>query len=268
MNSTQDPQTIIPTLVAHRGASHLAPENTMESFRLAWQEQATTIEGDFWMTADEEIICIHDPTTKRTAPRHPPVDVREVSYHQLKPYDVGSWKAESYTDTRIPKLSQILAEMKASMRIYIEIKQDSPKIISRILEEIAASPIRLDQVTLISFSPTFIRLAKETSSALKAFLLYEIDGEIEERAGGISLEELPRFTRSLGADGLDIGKSEIIDNRLAAALRAQDLEFHIWTVNTLEDALKYIELGVDSITTDRPQGLREDLESYFEAKES
>lgn len=263
MISTKTQQTTIPALVAHRGASHRAPENTMESFRLAWLEQATRVEGDFWMTADGEIICIHDPTTIRTAPQNPPVDVRTITYDQLISYDVGSWKAEEYKNARIPKLSEILAEVPASTMIYIEIKQNTPKIISRLMEEIAASPVRLEQVTLISFSTAIVKLTKEMATELKVLLLYDIDGEDEEKAGGVALEELPQFVQALGADGLDIGKNAMIDDRLIKALRTYGLEFHVWTVNALDDALKYIELGVDSITTDRPQGLREEIEAYF-----
>jgi glycerophosphoryl diester phosphodiesterase len=54
-------------IVAHRGASYDAPENTLAAFKLAWQQQSDGIEGDFYLTADRQIVCIHDADTKRTA---------------------------------------------------------------------------------------------------------------------------------------------------------------------------------------------------------
>ncbi len=56
------------SIVAHRGSSHDAPENTMAAFQLAWEQDADAIEGDFHLTADHEIVCIHDETTERTNP--------------------------------------------------------------------------------------------------------------------------------------------------------------------------------------------------------
>ena len=217
------------------------------------------------MSADGELVCLHDPTTARTAPFDPPVDVRTVSYGELNDYDVGSWKAKEYESEKIPRLPEILVEMPESTMIYIEIKQDNPQIISRLMETITVSPVHLSQAILISFNPAVVRLAKELAPDLKAFLLYDPAGDKEKRAGGIPLDQLPQFTRFLGADGVDIGRHVQVDKALVTELRASRLEFHVWTVNTLDDALKYIDLGVDSITTDRPLGLRRELEAYFQS---
>lgn len=54
-----------PVIVAHRGASYIAPENTIPAFNVAFNEKADFIEGDFWLTADNEIVCIHDSDTYR-----------------------------------------------------------------------------------------------------------------------------------------------------------------------------------------------------------
>lgn len=60
----------VPNIIAHRGASVNAPENTLAAFRLAWKKRADGIEGDFFLTANGEVVCIHDRTTKRTAGRN------------------------------------------------------------------------------------------------------------------------------------------------------------------------------------------------------
>jgi len=81
-------------IIAHRGASHFAPENTVSSFKLAWGKNADGIEGDFYLTKDGEIICMHDPTTKRTTG----VDflISDTTYEQLRKLDAGKWRGEKW----------------------------------------------------------------------------------------------------------------------------------------------------------------------------
>ncbi len=248
-----------PALVAHRGASHYAPENTLPSYRLAWKEGAGIIEGDFWLTADNAIVCIHDSTTERTAPGQECIDVRDASYPDLQGYDVGSWKNEEFTGTKIPLLSEILAEMVEGTGIYIEIKQDTPKIIATLLETIDKSPVVLSQVTLIAFSSEIVRMAKQLVPEMRVLLLYDPEDEELEEASRLTVDELVSLAVEIGADGVDLGSSPVLDNNYFRKLREAGLEIHVWTVNTVEDALRYIDLGVDSITTDRPQGLREEI---------
>lgn len=250
---------VVPPLVAHRGASYAAPENTLASYRLAWREGADRIEGDFWLTADERLVCLHDPTTERTAPGQKVVDVRYSRYPDLRTYDVGRWKAKEFAGTAIPALEEILAEMPRGTQIYIEIKQDTPKIIEVLLQVIEASPISLDQVMLISFSAAIVRQAKEAVPAMRALLLYDLEHPEPEYGADPSLSELLALARSIKADGLGLGNSRLIDENFVRRIREEHLEFHVWTVNDVEDALRYIDLGVDSLTTDWPAGLRQEI---------
>ena len=77
-------------IVAHRGASHTAPENTLAAFHLAWKQGADAIEGDFRLTKDGHIVCVHDEDFKRTAnlAKH----VHTLSLAEVQRLDVGSWK--------------------------------------------------------------------------------------------------------------------------------------------------------------------------------
>ncbi|MDA1056051.1 MAG: glycerophosphodiester phosphodiesterase family protein, partial [Planctomycetota bacterium] len=77
-------------IIAHRGGSHDAPENTLAAFRLAFEQGADGIEGDFYLTRDNRIVCIHDADTKRVADKT--LVVAESSLAELKRLDVGSWK--------------------------------------------------------------------------------------------------------------------------------------------------------------------------------
>ena len=107
-------------IIAHRGSSYLAPENTCAAVELAWQEGADAVEGDFRLTADGHIVAMHDATLKRTAG----IDrrVAECSLEELRTYDVGSWKNPQFADEPVPTLAEMLATVPAGKRFLVELK--------------------------------------------------------------------------------------------------------------------------------------------------
>ena len=107
-------------IIAHRGSSFLAPENTRAAAELAWREAADAVEGDFRLTADGQIVCIHDDTLKRTAG----VDrrVSDLSLDELRRLDVGSWKGPQFAGQRTATLDEMLATVPRGKRFYVEVK--------------------------------------------------------------------------------------------------------------------------------------------------
>lgn len=254
---------IFPVLVAHRGASSEAPENTMASFNLAWQQGARLVEGDFWLTADEQIVCIHDPTTGRTAPDHPECDVRLSRCADFTDYDVGRWKGEKYVGERIPLFAGILAAMPPESGIYVEIKQDLDRIIDVLLQTVAESPVDLSRITVISFNAGIVRRAKRLAPTLRALLLHDPDDDGGQGAGRLSAGQLAQLALEVQADGIGLGNSARVDWNYARQLRHVGLELHVWTVNSLADALRFADLGFLSLTTDRPLALCREIEAHF-----
>ena len=90
-------------IIAHRGASADAPENTLEAFQLGLDQGADAIECDVRVTRDGELVAIHDPTVDRVADTTG--TVAEMSQAELSALDVGSWKSPSWRDARIPMLA-------------------------------------------------------------------------------------------------------------------------------------------------------------------
>jgi glycerophosphoryl diester phosphodiesterase len=249
----------IPFLVGHRGASHKAPENTLPSYRLAFKEGADCIEGDFWLTSDARIVCLHDPTTARTAPHQPVLDVRTSTLQELENYDVGLWKSIDYRNTRIPTLEQILSELPSDISMYVEVKQDDPRIITAMLTAARNCNVDLKRLTLISFSEEIVQHAKQLAPEFKVYLLHGLKHQEKYGPANTYLENIIDKAVEIGADGLDLRNSPLITRWFVDKVRKAGLEFHVWTVNDAELALHYIDLGIDSITTDRPAGLREEL---------
>ena len=94
-------------IIAHRGASFDAPENTLAAFRLAWEQGADGIEGDFMLTADGQIVCFHDLDTQRVAGEMRVV--KESTLAELQALDVGRWKGDRWRGERIASLDDVLA---------------------------------------------------------------------------------------------------------------------------------------------------------------
>src|SRR5437762_11744744 len=107
-------------IIAHRGSSFLAPENTLAAVQLGWREGADAAEGDFRLTADGQIVCVHDKTFKRTAG----IDrlVAEMTLAEIESLDVGSWKAATFAGERVPTLDQLLDTLPETRRFFVEIK--------------------------------------------------------------------------------------------------------------------------------------------------
>lgn len=243
-------------LVAHRGASHLAPENTLAAFDLSWELGADRIEGDFYLTTDGVVVTHHDGTTKRTAG----VDLRVESQTlaELKALDVGTWKDPKWAHERIPTLEEVLDSVPEDKQILIEIKSDA-RIMIPLVAVIESSDLSPDQMVVICFSEDVLELAKKSLPQIKALWLSSFDQD-DDGNWTPTAEELIATAKRINADGVDLNANlDVIDRAFVAKLRQADLEFHVWTVDDPELARAMLRLGVDSITTNRPGWLGEQL---------
>ena len=246
----------LPLIIAHRGASYAAPENTLAAFQLGWEEQADGIEGDFYLSADGRVVCIHDRTTKRTAGEE--LEVAQATWEQLQRLDVGKWKAPRYAGERVPDLPQVLATVRPGKKIFIEVKCGA-EVVPTLVEAIKASELAAEQVTVISFHKEVIAQIKQRLPNITANWLTDF----KHQEDGTWLPEpatIVATLRELKADGVGVGaRRGALTPQLAAAVKEAGFGFHVWTVDAPELAEYLIGLGVDSITTNRPGDLRKEL---------
>ena len=240
-----------PEIIAHRGASHFAPENTLASFKLAWEKKADGVEGDFYLTKDGEIICMHDPTTKRTTG----VDllIRDSTYEQLGKLDAGKWKGEQWKGERIPTIGEILSLIPAGKKLYLEVKC-GPEIITPLKKQMAKSGANAEKVTVISFNDKVIAESKKQMPECEALLLIGV--KEEENKMVPSIEQIIDRLKKTNADGLDVNAHPLIDKTFVDVLRSNNFSFCVWTINDLETAKRFEKLGADAITTDNPELLK------------
>lgn len=245
-----------PSIVAHRGASYDAPENTLPSVLLAWEQNADATEVDIHLTKDNQVIALHDRTTGRTAGTD--LKVADVPYSDLKSLDVGSWKSDAYKDTPIPLLKDILSHIPNGKRIFIEIKCPSGVLphLKKVVQDAALSP---EQTVFIAFDWDTIRLTKETFPDSSCFWLSGFKQDKETGQWKPRPEEVIQGALDAKVDGVDVHHGGPVDREFVEKAKSKGLEVHVYTVNHPADAKRVMEAGVDGITTDRPAFLKKAL---------
>lgn len=239
-------------IVAHRGASYDAPENTLAAFELAWQRDADGIEGDFYVTEDQQIVCIHDSSTKRTAPDQTIHKVAESTLAELRHLDVGSWKDAKFAGERIPTLAEVLATVPPGKKIFIEVKC-GPHILPLMKPQIKASGLKPEQIVIICFQQEVIAKSRQLMPEYKANWLTGFKQDSKSGTWKPTPETILATLKRTGATGLGgKGTLEPFNQDLVDAIHDGDWEAHVWTVNKVSDARYFSDIGVESITTDRP----------------
>lgn len=241
-------------IIGHRGASRDAPENTLASFRLAFDQGADGIEADFRLTRDGRIVCLHDAGTARTA-GGVALPVATSTLSELGVVDVGAWKGGQWAGEPIPTLREVLSFLPEGKQLFIELKS-GPEMLPALSADLAAAGTHPSQVMFLSFDADLIRALKECLPDYAACWLtdYRWSG-----AWHPSREEVFSTLSRCGADGLASRDRAILDLLLVRELRQRGLQIHVWTVDAPSSAQRLCELGVDSIMTNRPGYLRDAL---------
>ncbi|MFH0944659.1 MAG: glycerophosphodiester phosphodiesterase [Planctomycetota bacterium] len=254
----------VPTLIAHRGASHDAPENTLAAFKLAFELGADGIEGDFYLTADGQIVCIHDADTERTAGVK--LEVARSTLAELKALDVGSWKDPRFAGERIPTLRAVLAVVPHGKKLLIEIKC-GPEILPALERELAKASVPRGQIAVISFDAEVLRFAKSRLPDLSTYWLTSYQRDQETRELHPTLDEVLATLKRTGADALDTKDDPaVVDQPFVEALHKAGYGVHAWTVDDPDAARRLCALGIVSITTNRPDHLRKELSGDVDAE--
>lgn len=245
-------------IVGHRGASFDAPENTMSAFQLAWEQKADGVEGDFYFTKDNQIVCIHDKTTLRTAGKE--LDVAESTLAELRKLEYGSWKDKKFQGEPIPTFAEVLRSIPSNKKFIIELKT-GPEIVPLLKAELDKYPTDPEKLLIICFNADTVIACKESMPNIKVHWLtgYKQDkksGEWKPKAADVI-----RTLQRTKADGLGTqGNRDIVTAEFISKLKESGLkEFHVWTVDEPKDAIYFQKLGAMGITTNRPDLIRKTL---------
>src|SRR6476469_9752730 len=244
-------------IIAHRGASYDAPENTIASNKLAFEQGADGVEGDYWICAGGHILDLHDKDTKRVAGKK--LMVTTAPFKQLRALDIGTWKDPKWHAERMPTLDEILALIPPGKKVFLELKS-GPELVGPMSKVIAASHVSPEQIVLISFKADAIAECKKQMSHIKALWLVGMEKK-KDGPPPPSVEEVAATLKRIHADGLDAqGNPDYFNANYINRLKNQGCkEFSVWTIDDPKVAKLYADLGAWSITTNRPGWLREQL---------
>lgn len=242
-------------IIGHRGASFDAPENTLSSFKLGYQQQADADELDIYLTRDGQIVVIHDGDTVRTAGVSN--KVAAATFDELRRLDVGQWgkwQGKGFSE-KIPTLNEVLALIPDGRRLFIEIKC-GPEVLpelGRVLKHAGRKP---EQTILIGFGYDTMKQAKAAFPHLQVMWLVAAERKTKKYP---PVEKLIQQAKAAKLDGLDLESGFPIDSGFVQRVHSAGLKLYTWTVDDPEVARTEAIAGVDGITTNRPGWLREQL---------
>lgn len=241
-------------LIAHRGASHDAPENTLAALRLGFAQGADAGEVDVHLSRDARIVVHHDADTGRTAGRKQALAAQTVG--ELRALDAGQWgrwQGSAFSE-KIPLLAEILALVPAGRRLFIELKVGA-EILPELEQVIRASGLAPRQLPLITFDLATARAAKLRLPAHEVCWIVEYPGFGRTPR----LDDLIHQAKAAGLNGLDLEFKFPIDAAYVQTIHAAGLKLYTWTVDDPAVARALAAAGVDGLTTNRPGWMREQL---------
>lgn len=246
-----------PEIVAHRGASADAPENTLASVKLGWEQQADAVEVDVFLTADNRVVCLHDKDLKRTT--GDTRAIKDVAWADVAGLDAGSWKDPKWAGEPIPLLAPVMATVPDGKRLFVEVKC-GPEIVPFLVEHVAAAGKEPEQIAFISFGADVCAAVKK---ALPAHQVYYLSGFKTGDDGVVrpSFDELIAKAHELGVDGIDVSFKGPLSADVVGQVHEAGLFLAVYTVDDPAVAADLAGMGVDSITTNKPGMMREHFEA-------
>lgn len=244
-------------IIAHRGASFDAPENTLAAIRLAWRQRADAVEIDVHLSSDGHLVAIHDDTTRRTTGIRDKVS--NLTFAELQSLDAGSWKNPKFCGEPIPTLEEVLATMPKGKRLFIEIKARA-NTAPALARAFALSNCRPEQITLIGFSFSAMKSLKRAFPQIEVCWITGLKRNPLTRRFP-DADRLAQRIKAAGLDGLDLHANAAITPAFTKKIHSAGLMLYAWTVDTPKTAKHLALAGLDGITTNRPGWLRDQLKS-------
>lgn len=234
-------------IIAHRGASSYAPENTLAAFDLALQMKVSHIELDVHLTGDGHLVVIHDDTVDRTTDGSGAV--MDHTLATLRGLDAGAWFGEQFAGQRVPTFEEVLTRYKERVHFHVEIKGRSPDLVQRTVDSIRAHRME-GQVTLTSFQR--VRLEEVRHYAPEwptSWLVHEVNDEVIAQAHALGLTQLCPRAVAVTPEWVD-------------RLHCEGFVVRAWGVSDEALMQRVVQAGADGMTINFPDKLIAYLENY------
>jgi glycerophosphoryl diester phosphodiesterase len=226
-------------VIAHRGSSVTAPENTLAAFRLAVEQDADFIEFDVQESADGEVVVMHDSDLMRVGGS--PLKVWEAGAEALRAVDIGSRTAARFSAERVPTLAETLAVCKGGSRVIVELKSygHAQRLEEKVVDIVEAAGMEQDSI-FMSLDHEMVRRIKQLRPSWRAGVL------VAKAIGDLT---------SLRADFLAV-EARLATRAFVRQAHRAGQDVYVWTVNDPAWMLAAMSNGVDGLITDKPDVAR------------
>ncbi len=237
-----------PWVIAHRGASGLAPENTLAAFRLAAELGSEFIETDLRATSDGAIVALHDASLDRTTAGRG--SLAACSSSELRRLDAGSWFDPRFAAERVPTLDEILDWSRQSgLGLFLELKDEpTDRFFKTLLDCLGRSGSR-NRLAVISFDLAALQALRRLDPEL-------LTGLLLRQASSDAI----RAAQEAGAREL-LPRHDLVSPGLVEQAHRAGFPVIAWTVNDVSRMRQLLDMGLDGIMTDRPDWLAAALAS-------
>jgi len=239
-------------IIAHRGESFDAPENTHASINLAWKRNDDAVEIDVQLTKDEKVVVIHDKSTLRTGGK-----LKRISsntYENLLQIEIGKFKGRKWKDERIPLLDDVIDKIPKYKILFVEIKSDD-RIIKPLKNLIWKKNGNPDQIKFIGFDINTMKLIQIALPEFESYWIIEGKQYKSKSALKSSVEKC----KAAGLDGLDVQSRKYLNSEVINFVKNSALKIYTWTVDNPKRAKQLYVDGIDGITTNRASWLKHQL---------
>jgi len=245
----------LPLIIAHRGESYDAPENTLSAINLAWERGADGCEIDVQLTKDNQIVVIHNKRTKMTSGKS--LRIKSHTLQKLKSMNVVSKINNKRFTESIPSLNEVLLTVPPHKYLFIEIKCDI-KIIPHLKKVLSSSQLNSNQIKIIGFGLNKMTVIKKNFQEFEVFLNRRVNaGKVF--SGKSYWDNLIKKIKLASLDGLNISYTKSLNINVLEKFKLNKLKMYVWTINNPKRALRLISIGVNGFMSDRSGWIKEKI---------
>ncbi len=243
-----------PLVIAHRGSSGSAPENTLAAIQRAVHDGTDVVEVDVRMTQDFFLVVHHDQNIKRTT--NGEGFIWDYSLQELRAFDAGGWFATEFKGQRIPTLRQVMDAIPPPVQLNIEFKTDGEPRNRLAMEEATILAIMEkkmeERVIVSSFDHEYLKRFHHLYPSIKTAALYVPVHDV--------MSTPSKLNKALGTSGFICSKTQL-RQRFVEDAKKHKTPVACYTVNTIEDLRKMVSYEVDAIITDYPAEILKALDT-------
>jgi glycerophosphoryl diester phosphodiesterase len=233
-------------VIAHRGASGIAPENTMAAFEKAIQLQADYIELDIQISKDDQLVVLHDRTVDRTTDGTG--EVKSFEVNELKNLDAGSFFNSSFAGERIPTLEEVLGQVSGRIGVVIEMKEPSkyPKMVESLVNLLIAQGLDKPENEEIIVQSFDVKSLQAFHKRLPHIPIGILIGKDQDEIGTEEVKDYAAFASFVNP------QQSIVDEALVELIHGYGMKIWPWTIRKADQVDPLLNLDVDGLVTDYP----------------